>query len=298
MLPANRPAPFKGTPPVAGTGLFDREGREYRAAGYYGDDAKRKAGKPFAIVQYPCWRCGGGCGSDKWAHTGWTCFDCGGSGAGKSHPTPLYTQEELAVLNERRDRARDKRTAQRQIKEAEELALRLHKEGERASLLASLPFYQDFTALMSTFTQDRPAPSFLVDMFARIKSEDLTVNQEAAVRKFIASRAEREDRKVNSRFIGTPGERIEGVVKVVLCKEIYPSQANRVDPLKPLYLIKLETLDHQMLTWFTSRHYSVGVTMEGRATVKGHKEFNGVKETQVTNFRSRGEIDGAQKELF
>ena len=41
-----------------------------------------KHGRGKAATCYPCTRCGGAGGSSKWHHTGWTCFNCGGSGRG------------------------------------------------------------------------------------------------------------------------------------------------------------------------------------------------------------------------
>ena len=49
----------------------------------------------------PCSRCGGAGGADKWQFTGWTCYQCGGSG--KEHGKwKEYTPEYEAKLNARR----------------------------------------------------------------------------------------------------------------------------------------------------------------------------------------------------
>lgn len=235
-------------------------------------------------------------GSDKWAHTGWTCYDCGGSGKGKMHDTRLYTPEELAVLNERRDKMRDRQTAKRQSKAAEVLAERWHREGERAAMLDAQPFFQEFKALMATFTEQRPAPSFLADMWARIKGDDLTPNQEGAVRKFIASAKDREFKKEHSTHLGVKGERLEIRGKVIACKPIYPTMNSFRQEIR--YMVKFETPDRQTLTWFTSRSYTVGVELIGKATVVDHTEWNGVKETKIKRFLAKGEVDGKQAELF
>ena len=61
-----------------------------------------------------CSRCGGAGGSDAWKFTGWTCFECGGSGNGTVHTVKVYTAEKLAKLQASEVR----RNAKREAKEA------------------------------------------------------------------------------------------------------------------------------------------------------------------------------------
>ncbi len=63
-------------------------------------------------VRRACLRCGGGGGSDKWAYTGWTCFDCGGKGEGLPGVQNAYTPAAFEKLNARRQKLAAKRAAE------------------------------------------------------------------------------------------------------------------------------------------------------------------------------------------
>jgi hypothetical protein len=81
-------------------------------------------GTKYFMVSRPCIRCGGAGGSDKWAYTGWTCYECGGTGQGKDEIVKEYTPEYEAKLEERRANRRAKWEAEH----AEEIAEAKAKE--------------------------------------------------------------------------------------------------------------------------------------------------------------------------
>lgn len=93
-----------------------------------------------------CSRCGGGGGSGRWAHTGWTCHMCGGSGKTGIVPVKLYTAERLARLEEQAEKRNAKASAERERKAAEEAARRA-AEAEQ-NLAASLEQYPDEMAFI------------------------------------------------------------------------------------------------------------------------------------------------------
>lgn len=66
-----------------------------------------------------CQRCGGLGGSDAWAYTGWTCYECGGSGIGPEIITKEYTPEYEAKLAERRAKRQAKKDEEAKAKSAE-----------------------------------------------------------------------------------------------------------------------------------------------------------------------------------
>ena len=91
----------------------------------------------------PCSRCGGAGGADKWLYTGWTCYNCGGSG--KEHGKwKEYTPEYEEKLAKRRQARREKweaehaeEIAQREAeRKAKEEAERIAKEEEEARIKA------------------------------------------------------------------------------------------------------------------------------------------------------------------
>jgi len=82
------------------TEYFTRDGSPYPAkvgrVTYGRNDDKTGFG---AYLPRVCGRCGGLGGADKWKHTGWTCYQCNGSGRGEPRFTPAYTREQLDRLN-------------------------------------------------------------------------------------------------------------------------------------------------------------------------------------------------------
>lgn len=66
-----------------------------------------------------CQRCGGAGGSDAWAYTGWTCYECGGSGIGPEIISKEYTPEYEAKLAERRAKRQAKKDEEAKAKSAE-----------------------------------------------------------------------------------------------------------------------------------------------------------------------------------
>lgn len=78
----------------------------------------------------PCQRCGGAGGADKWSYTGWTCYQCGGTG--KQEGTwKEYTPEYEAKLEDRRRKRAEKyqREHEQEIREQEEA--RAKEEAEK-----------------------------------------------------------------------------------------------------------------------------------------------------------------------
>lgn len=301
MILGNAPLGFTGTAAVSGSGWFDRNGIERPKHGEHN-------GKPYSMVTPPCTRCGGQGGSDAWKHTGWKCFKCGGSCKGETRRMFLYTPEVLKVLNVRRDAQRAKKAAAYAVIAAELEAAHEVARAARKAILEADPFYIEFQALMGTLNivnsdgqgehdaTRRDAPPFLVDMWKRIQHMDLSEKQTAAVQKFLDSVKGKESQIANSRHIAEVGTRIALTAKVVFVREIFP-KADSAPAFDRKFLIKMVTGDGQSLVWFTSRAFENGVTLIGKATVKAHKEYQGVKETQVTNFRIKDETTTPDKEL-
>lgn len=86
--------------------------------------------------QDSCHRCGGEGGSKAWAHTGYTCYECSGTGKGKIRTVKVYSAEKLAKLNAATEK-RDAKKLAAQFAEAEIESQR--KAAARAALLAANP---------------------------------------------------------------------------------------------------------------------------------------------------------------
>jgi multidrug efflux pump subunit AcrA (membrane-fusion protein) len=97
--------------------LFTRAGVEQKPNG------ANEKGAPVYRYERSCNRCGGLGGSDAWAHTGWKCYDCGGSGkAATLGVEKLYDAEKLAKLNTTKAKADEKKAKVRAEKAAAEKA--------------------------------------------------------------------------------------------------------------------------------------------------------------------------------
>lgn len=66
----------------------------------------------------PCPRCGGKGGSAMWEETGWTCYECGGSGVIEAE-WKEYTPEHEAKLAKAREKRQAKRMAEIEARQAE-----------------------------------------------------------------------------------------------------------------------------------------------------------------------------------
>jgi hypothetical protein len=89
--------------------LFTRSGSEQKP------NAKTESGALAWRHQENCHRCGGAGGSEAWRYTGWTCYQCGGTGKGAIRVDRLYSEGALAKLNATRDAKRAKIQAARQV---------------------------------------------------------------------------------------------------------------------------------------------------------------------------------------
>lgn len=78
-------------------------------------------------------------------------------------------------------------------------------------------------------------------------------------------------------YIGNVKDKVEFPVTVIFSKPIETDYGYS-------YLYNFVTEDHNVLTWFssTNKGFDVGQKFTLRGTVKGHKEFNGVKQTVLT----------------
>lgn len=78
----------------------------------------------------PCPRCGGKGGSEAWKFTGWTCYECGGSGVVEVE-WKEYTPEHEAKLAKARAKRQAKRMAEIEARQAEYEEKKRVEEEER-----------------------------------------------------------------------------------------------------------------------------------------------------------------------
>lgn len=170
--------------------LFYRDGREF--AGTFGLDDKSR---PFTTHVPKCSRCGGAGGSDKWKHTGWTCYECGGTGLGTEKVDKLYTSEQIAKLNAAQAKRETKRAADRAARAAQ---LEAERAGRRTQFLAD---NAEIFKLAESLND-----SFITTMLAQcVERARISPAQVELIQNKVAENA----RRAAAQHVGRIGERLE-----------------------------------------------------------------------------------------
>lgn len=256
--------------------LFLRYGDPFTGA--VARDAK---GKPYFMQARVCSRCGGAGGSDKWAHTGWTCFECGGSGKHRNGPerVNLYTREELDRLNAAKAKRDAKRveaaTAKAEAAKAEADARRADFEALHGALLtAAEPF-----GARSEFVRD-------VVRKARERCT-LTEGQEIALRNTITKMAAEDAARAASGFVGEIGQRIEVAVTVDRVAS-FPRPVFGGGGMETVWIVTMRDEAGNAIVSKTPRFRAEkGETFKLRATVKEHSTYRDEKQTLVQRCEAR-----------
>lgn len=246
--------------------LFSREGTEY--TGRVSQDEK---GKPFFSRERKCGRCGGAGRSDKWAYTGYTCFDCNGSGRGAIETVKLYTREQLDRINAAQDKRNAKKLAaheQARVEaQAEADARRDAFEAEHGALLARAEQYAE----RSEFLRD-------VCEKARARSE-LTENQANALRSTI-EKIEASDRaRASSEWVGAEKERITATVTVERIHSFERPCFGAPWQQEVVHIVTMRDEHGNALVTKGRFHAEKGEILKIKGTVKEHSEFRNEKQT-------------------
>jgi hypothetical protein len=254
------------------TALHYRDGRLFTGTPQLTDK-----GKPYINRQTKCSRCGGAGGSDKWKHTGWTCFQCGGSRLGPIVADKLYTLEQLAKMNA----AADKRSAKKAAAQAAATAAR---EADRAARRAQ------FTADNATLFAQAASlnDDFINTMVAQcIDRVSISPAQVELITKKLAENA----RKQAAQYVGTVGERITVTCTLVTFKA-FDSKFGR-SYLHVMRDSSGNTFKYMGSTVLGGVNWQRGdygdpypvwdkaAQFTFTATVKAHEEYNGDKQTVV-----------------
>lgn len=180
----------------AAPAMFWRDGTPYTGA------VRTRNGKLGFFEPYSCIRCGGAGGHEKWRHTGWTCYDCGGHRGPVGHRwVNLYTAEQIEKLD-----ARKAATAARKAeKHAADVAAR--QAEFRATHGETLDAARKFAA------HSEP----LASIIATAERECLLTDRMAsAIARLVDVARERRERnarmaaeRVASQHVGTVGQAIE-----------------------------------------------------------------------------------------
>lgn len=248
--------------------LFNRDGT--RNTRVFAVDPK---GRPWTSYVGKCNRCGGAGGADKWAYTGWTCFDCRGSGKGWPQHVHLYTCEELAKLNERKAKADATRAAKRQAAADKAQA---EADARRA----------DFMAVHGALIE-RAKPhmedEFIADVIGKgIRYAQFSPAQADAVAKAIDRIEERARKRAASGYVGSVGERLELEVTVERVSSFQRPAFNAPWTTETVWVAGMRDSNGNALVSMGSFSAEKGETFTIRGTVKEHSVYNEEKQTKLS----------------
>lgn len=236
-----------------------------------------KVDRAKTTIMTKCGRCGGAGGSEKWARTGWSCFDCGGSGDGRLKTVPVYTSQKLEKLNAAQSKARAKRAAKAAEKAAAE------RDSARAVRRSVFAANEQLARRAWAVRSDR----FVRDIIHQANSRrPLTAAQIGALEKAVtnvegwrAAKAAEKRRKENATHVGEVGERM--TARVTAIKKI--SGGQQYVGFGPWTLSILRTDSGNTLTTFGVCPLREGESAEIKFTVKDHavNERTGERETRI-----------------
>lgn len=241
---------------------------------------------------YTCRRCGGAGYSDKWCFTGKVCYECGGKGVSPERPQIVkkYTPEYAAKLDEKREARRIKQEQELRAKAEEvnaEFLARYFPNGKmyivwggydrytgeelKAAGVKLMGAYWYFTEVVEGFELIEVTP-IEVTYKDRYGVLDFHRNFDDVIWK------KHEAMKPVSEYVGQVGEKIT-------IKATYDYVAWFDGYYGKTYIHNFKTDSGDVLVWKTSKGnigFENGEQVEITATVSGHNEYKGEKQTTLT----------------
>jgi len=251
--------------------LFTRGGSPF--VGVPRRDAK---GRPFTVRERACTRCGGQGGSHAWKHTGYTCYDCGGSGKHKNGPetAKLYTRQQIDRLNA----TAAKKAAKRQVAfEAKAAAQKAEADARRGAFLA------EHGELLERAAKVADRSEFVADVIERAKQRaSMSDKQAAAVLATVEKIENADTMRAASGHVGEIGQRIEIAVTVERVYEFSRPRFGYEHQSETVYIVTMRDAGSNAIVSKSPRFApEKGDKFTLRATVKDHSEYRGEKQTVV-----------------
>lgn len=239
---------------------------------------------------YTCSRCGGRGGSEAWIHTGWTCYDCGGTGrTDKPRIIKEYTPEYRAKLDAQAAKRREKAMAK-----AREENVALQAEWKASKGFVNDRIYvvgikDSFDLKDSIKAAGGRYNEFPGWYFSEPHEEFKTIEisaEESLIENEYGRLEWRNDirQTVEARMPANPSEHIGSIGdKIALDAELI--RISFYDhKFGTTWIYSFQDADENVLIWKTSSCQDIerGDKIRLRGTIKGHDEYNGVKQTVLT----------------
>jgi hypothetical protein len=254
------------------TDLYHRSGTLFTGRVIDADTAK-----PYAMIQYPCCRCGGQGGSEAWKFTGWTCYRCNGACLDSPRRVPLYTADRLARL----DATLAKRTA---AKVAKVMAARALVEAEaNARRIAFQAVHADVLAWLEQAGRNAGEyrEGFLGDMLrCALERAQWSPAQQAAVYASHAKNRARDAVRAGSQHVGQTGERIAVTATVERVSYFDRRRFGYDNKYETVYITTLrDGAGNAIVVKSTQFAVRAGSVLTLKGTVKEHGEYRGEAQT-------------------
>ena len=162
-------------------------------------------GVKFHVYKRKCGRCGGMGRAEKWAYTGYVCYQCSGSCYSGENRDRLYTQAELDKLNARkavRDEKKQAETEERRCIEEERVA---------AELVQVRKQYASLVKRIRDAAGNKADQGFFASIIDQVenKAKQLSDRQVEAVEGILVKMEAENARLQNATYVGVIGERRE-----------------------------------------------------------------------------------------
>lgn len=240
--------------------FFYRSGYEVQDT-VYADGKKR-----YVLRNAHCKRCGGAGKSDRWAFTGYVCYECNGTGNPHKVVEPVYNAEQLAKLNARQDALRAKKQAAADAAKAAALEA---FEAAHADLIAKL-------------AQLESPSRFITDIFEKgRKFGSISTAQAQAVSEAIDRELARKAAGAASSYVGQKGQRIEFTGTVTFVTHFEGS-------FGVTYITGLTDEAGNVIIQKGVHIGTKGQRLHVKATVKEHGIRDGVRQTIITRPKVTG----------
>lgn len=254
---------------------------------------------------YTCPRCCGHGGSEAWRYTGWTCYECGGTGK-TAYPSVFkeYTPEYKAKLDERRAARAAKRAAEQFEKNVAGQAEWLEKKGfgngkiHVVTLEDTFDIKDEIKAAGGHF--DYAVGWYFPEAAKNFPTVELTTEEcftqtgagflewNEGLKELIASKMPKE---AESEYIGQVGDKIQ---MTVTYKKSFSYETHFTYHGETNYIHQFETEDGNIIVWKTAnvidtldedgcyKPIPTGSKVTVKGSIKAHEEYKGKKQTILT----------------